>query len=338
MDMQTSWQSIPKVELHLHLDPSIGFDVVESLRPGTPHQDYLNIYVGPERCDDLSHFLRCIEPSIALLQTRTALELAVASLLRRLQQDNVIYTELRFAPLIHTRAGLAAEEVMEAVLASFLQSSRQLDIEGGVIVCTLRQFTDAQSMQTAQLAARYRDHGVIGFDLAGDEANFPLHPHIRPFRIASDAGLGTTAHAGEALGAESVLETLDLLGPQRIGHGVRSIEDQSVVERLARTGVHLETCPSSNIQIGVFPAYSAHPTPSLRRAGVSVGLNTDTRTFCPVTLSQEYQKMADAFGWSRAEFKELNLNAVHASFAAADLKAKVRQKILGSTRVSAPST
>lgn len=331
--MQTSWQSIPKVELHLHLDPSIGFDVVESLRPGTTQQDYIDTYVGPERCDDLSHFLRCIEPSIALLQTRTALELAVASLLRRLQQDNVIYAELRFAPLIHTRAGLAPEEVMEAVLSSFRQSSRRLGIEGGVIVCTLRQFTDAQSIQTAQLAARYRDHGVIGFDLAGDEANFPLHPHIKPFRIALDAGLGTTAHAGEALGAESVGETLDLLQPQRIGHGVRSIEDQSVVDRLARAGVHLETCPSSNIQIGVFPAYSAHPTPSLRRAGVSVGLNTDTRTFCPVTLSQEYEKMAQTFRWDKSDFEALNLNAVRASFVTADVKAKVTQRLLGGASI-----
>lgn len=321
------WQNIPKVELHLHLDPSLGFDVVKVLDPGVSEQEFERRFVGPDRCVDLAHFLQCIEPSLALLQSRESLELAVKSLVKRLRRDNVVYAEIRFAPLLHMRGGLMPEEILETVLASYRNALHEADMEGGVILCTLRHFTEAQSLATARLGARYCNDGVVGFDIAGDEAGFALTPHAGAFKIARNAGLGLTAHAGEALGARSVRETIELLEPQRIGHGVRSIEDNKVVELILEKQIHLETCPSSNVQIGVSPTYRAHPTPVLRNAGVSVGINTDTRTLCPVTLSLEYQRMSKTFGWSRNDFDAVNLDALRASFAHPEVKDRIARRL-----------
>jgi adenosine deaminase len=198
-----------------------------------------------------------------------------------------------------------------------VESSRATCVEARLIICTLRHYGAEQSLDTAREAARAAGRGVVtGFDIAGDEAGFPLDPHVPAFDLARSAGLQITAHAGEALGADSVWETLRKLSPQRIGHGVRAIEDDKLIAHLVDTGVHLEVCPSSNVQIlgAVIPTYADHPVDAMLKRGLSLSINTDARTIAAINLTQEYERLRKTFGWSESELQACNRAALEAAF------------------------
>jgi adenosine deaminase len=320
---------MPKVELHVHLDPSLTFRAVRQLRPGITRALFEQSYVGPERCTDLVDFLRYIDPSLELMQTVNGLRLATEELVRALAADGVVYVEIRYAPLLHLRQGLTAEIVVETVVDAFNRASARHRLRGGILLCTLRHFTAKQSLETARLAHLYQARGVLGLDLAGDEANFPIEPHVDAYAFAREAGIRRTAHAGEALGPDSVIQTLTRLQPDRIGHGVRSIESEEAVAAVRAAGVHLEVCPSSNVQVGVVPNYQDHPIERLRQARLSIGVNTDTRTVLNTSLSQEYARMHKVFGWDEDLFRSVNLAAVEAAFVGEEVKASVRARVSG---------
>jgi len=305
---------MPKVELHVHLDCCLSFDAVARLAPGTDRATYLRRYVAPERCASLADFLRYVDASLALLQTGDGLRLAVEDLFAQLARDNVLYAEIRFAPLIHLGLGLSAEDVVRTVSDAVGSSAARTGIEARLILCTLRHFSAAESLATARLACRFRGPCVAGLDLAADEARYPLAAHVAAFALAREEGLARTAHAGEARGPESVRETLEALLPSRIGHGVRSVEDPELPAELAARAVHLEVCPSCNVQTGIYERLADHPVDRLRRVGVSVGINTDARTVTGVTLSEEYRRLNRAFGWGAPEFRQCNLDALAAAF------------------------
>lgn len=177
---------------------------------------------------------------------------------------------------------------------------------------------------------QFQDVGVAALDLAGDEAGYPLRPHVAAYDYAHNRGLSTTAHAGEARGPESVWETLAVLRPQRIGHGVRSAEDTGLVEHLRRTRIHLEVCPSSNVQIvEAIDSWRKHPIGRLYRQGVSLSINTDTRTLTPTTLRHEYQLMNEHFGWSAADVQMANLAAIENAFIDEATKTTLRLRLNG---------
>jgi adenosine deaminase len=314
VDAGDLFQRMPKVELHVHLDCCLSFDAVARLAPGTDRASYLRRYVGPERCASLAEFLRHIDASLDLLQTRDGLRVAVDDLFAQLRRDNVLYAEIRFAPLIHLRQGLSAEDMVRTVADAVGANVALTGIEARVILCTLRHFSAEDSLATARLAARFRGPCIAGLDLAADEAGFPLTAHVPAFALAREEGLARTAHAGEARGPESVRETLEALRPSRIGHGVRSVEDPDLPAALVARGIHLEVCPSGNVQTGIYERLEDHPVDRLRRMGVSVGINTDARTVTDVTLSEEYRRLHRAFGWDPAEFRACNLDALAAAF------------------------
>jgi adenosine deaminase len=261
------------------------------------------------------------------MQTEEQLRLVVSDMFQQLKADNVIYAEIRFAPLLHLQNGLRAEQVVQAVLESTGAASRETGIEAGIIVCTLRHFTVEQSLETAQLAQKFRNEGVVAIDIAGDEAGFPLAPHRAAFEYAVRQAIPRTCHAGEASGAESVWETLRLLEPSRIGHGVRSIEDPALVEHLKQHKIHLEVCPTSNIQTDIYASYSEHPVQRLYDSGIELGINTDARTITNITLTQEYEKLERHFGWAKKELLNCNLNAVRAAFAPDKTKQRIVDKL-----------
>ncbi|HEV2486157.1 MAG TPA: adenosine deaminase [Terracidiphilus sp.] len=322
-------RSLPKVELHLHLDCSLSYKVVARLAPAVSHEEFLRDYVAPARCTNLADFLSRAPMGFRLMQSEDALRAVTEDVFEQLVEDGVVYAELRFAPLLHLEQGLTAERVVVVVERAAEEFSRATGVESGLILCTLRHFTEEQSMQTARLVERFRDSRVVALDIAGDEAGFPLDAHVAAYRFAREHGLSRTAHAGEACGPESVWETLRLLAPQRIGHGVRSIEDARLVEHLKREGIHLEVCPSSNVQIvPEIARWEEHPIDRLYRAGVSLNLNTDTRMLNPVTLTGEYEGMQRVFGWGAEDFLRTNLMGVEAAFAAEEVKERVRKQLL----------
>lgn len=323
-----SWQALPKVELHLHLDVSLSYAGARELRPDLTPEAYQTTFVGPEKCADLADFLACVPPSLDLLQTERGLRVLVADVFRQLADDNLMYVEVRFAPLQHLRGGLSAHEAVRIVEAAVDQHSQATGIEARVILCTLRHYSADQSLETVGLVDAFRGSRVVGFDLAGDEAGYPLAPHLEAFAFARDRGIPVTSHAGEGAGAASVWETLEAIAPPRIGHGVRSLGDAALIERLRRDRVHLEICPTCNVQIDLFPTYSHHAIDALYREGLSLGISTDNRTITPITLNREYEKLAATFGWGAADFLNCNLNALDAAFIPASLRADLRQRLI----------
>ncbi|HZU13448.1 MAG TPA: adenosine deaminase [Chloroflexota bacterium] len=319
--------ALPKVELHLHLDCSLSYDVVRELDPGITEEQYRQRFIAPAKCRDLADYLTRALAAVALLQDERALRLATWDLFRQLQADNVIYAEIRFAPLLHTAGGLAPTRVVEVVEATARQASAETGVEARLILCTLRHFSGEQSMETVRLVDAFEGSLVAAFDLAGDEAGYPLSPHIPAFHHAAERGLPFTTHAGEGAGAESVWETLHVTGTRRIGHGVRSIEDPALLSHLVATGIHLEVNPSSNVQTNVCETLAEHPLPRLLDAGVLVSINTDCRTITDVTLDEEYRRVADAFGWGRRQLLRCNLNAVESAFLADEQREVLRRAL-----------
>jgi adenosine deaminase len=323
------FKAVPKVELHLHLDCSLSYEAVSHLSPSVTREQYASDYVAPARCANLADYLKRAPMGFRLMQDEHSLRHVVEDVFRQLKDDGIIYAELRFAPLLHVQQGLAPEKVVEVVDRATAAMIAETGIEARLILCTLRHFTETQSMTTAQLVKQFHGTRVTALDLAGDEAGFPLKPHIEAYRYAREHGLARTAHAGEAAGPESVWETLRLLQPSRIGHGVRSIDDQRLIEFLAKERVHLEVCPSSNLQvISSFAEPKDHPIHKLLRLGVPLNVNTDARMLTPITLTQEYETLVEAFGWGPEEFLKTNLMAVDAAFVADEIKQKLRKTIV----------
>lgn len=318
---------MPKVELHTHIDCSLSHETVARLGVDLTPEEYRQNFVAPERCKDLTEYLACIDPALKILQTKKSLEFAIDGLIAAQAAENVLYAELRFAPHLHLERGLGLDDVMETVLQAIRISGSRYNVECGLILCTLRHFTEQQSLEVADLTLRFADQGVVALDLAGDEANYSIAPNIAAFKQVREAGGNVIAHAGEASGADSVLETLDLLQAKRIGHGVRSVEDMALVERIVAEGLHLEICPSCNIQTGIFSEITRHSLPKLLDIGVNISLNTDGRATNGASLSSEYQVVSDAFGWSDHTFLDLNRNALNASFASDRVKSSVNSQI-----------
>ena len=318
---------LPKCELHLHLDCSLSYEVVVKIDPSVTYEAYLQDFIAPKKCTNLADFLTRAVKGFALMQTKEQLQWVVHDLFKQLAADNMLYAEIRFAPLQHTQRGLTPHEVVAATEQAIAAAIKETGIEARLILCTLRHYTAAQSMETVKLVEQFRDSYVAGFDIAADEAGFPIDNHTPAFKYAKEKNIPCTAHAGEASGAESVWETLEYFGPSRIGHGVRSIEDKKLVAHLRKNNIHLEVCPSCNVLIDIYDSYKDHPIDELYKAGVSLSVNTDTRTITNITLNKEYQKLQDTFGWTTNDFYTCNANAIEAAFIPAALKATLLEKL-----------
>lgn len=318
---------LPKVELHVHLDCCLSFDVVSKLKPGTTREKYNKDFIGASKYKNLADFLKLIHHSLELMQTEQGLRLVTEDLFQQFKQENVIYAEIRFAPLLHLQQGLTAGEVVGIVEESVSRCVEETGIEARIILCTLRHHTTGQSMATVKLAEQFQGTRVTALDLSADEAGFPIDAHIAAFQYAREKGIHCTAHAGEAKGPESMWETLEHFKPTRIGHGVRSIEDPKLVEELKKKNIHLEVCPSCNVQIDVFDTYVDHPIDRLYNAGVSTGINTDGRSISNISLTDEYERLQQTFGWGIEHFLRCNRNALEASFLPTQKKQQLEKKL-----------
>jgi adenosine deaminase len=321
------YQHLPKIELHLHLDCSLSFKVVQQIDPAVTYEDYCHSFVAPPHCTDLVDYLTRAVKGFELMQTKEQLRLVTLDLFEQLKADNVIYAEIRFAPLLHLGKGLTPVEVVETVNAAFTEGKALTGMEGGLILCTLRNNSEEQSMETVKLVQQFRGTNVLAFDMAGDEAGYPVAAHVKAFQFAKDHGIHCTCHAGEAKGAESVWDTLEHLHPTRIGHGVRSAEDEQLLDHLIKKDIHLEICPTSNIQTNIFRSIEQHTADKIYRHGVSMSINTDARTVTPVTLSSEYNKLQDVFHWDKAHFLHCNLEGIRHSFTNEAVKQKIAARM-----------
>ncbi len=325
---QTPYLFLPKVELHLHLDCSLSFNVVHKINPAISFEEYRKDFVAPAKCPSLADYITRAVKGVELMQTKEQLRLVTLDLFEQLKADNVIYAEIRFAPLLHLSKGLSAEEVVKAVDDAVEEGIRNTGVEAGIILCTLRHFSEEQSMATVHLFDRFKNTHVVGFDIAADEAGFPIANHIKAFDYAHASGIQCTAHAGEAKGAESVRETLQFFRPSRIGHGVRCMEDISLIKTLKDNSIHLEVCPTSNVQTNVFDKIESHNIDHIYNAGLSMSVNTDARTISDVTLTKEYATLEKYFKWDNDHFLKCNLEAIDHAFTSKEVKVIIREKLI----------
>jgi adenosine deaminase len=321
------FSTLPKVELHLHLDNSLSFAAVSRLDPSVTLPDYQRDFILPAKCLDMAEFFACAPRGSTLMQTEEQLRFATFDVFEQLRRDNVLYAEILLFPYLHTSKGLAAENVVEIVDEAMAQANQEMGIEARIILSVLRHYTTQQSLATVKLVERFKGTHVAGIDLGGYEAAYPIFAHIPAFQYAAQHGIPRTVHAGEMLGAESVWDTLKHLHPSRISHGVRSIEDPVLLEHLRKEQIHLEVCPTSNVQLDLYKTYAHHPINRFYESGMAVSVNTDTRTMTNVTLMQEYEQLHQVFGWKKEHFFWCNLNALHAAFLPEDMKSRLEQRL-----------
>jgi adenosine deaminase len=300
---------------------------VHELDPSVTKEEFDQEFKVPFDCRSLVEYIKRAQRPIQLMQTAAQLRLVTLDLFKQLKADNVVYAEIRFAPLQHLQKGLTAEEVVNAVNEATAEGISKYDVEAGIILCTLRHYTEEESLQTVNLVNQFKNTHVVGFDIAADEAGFPVDNHIKAFQAAHEHSIHCTAHTGEACGSESVWETLDVFMPSRIGHGVRSVEDELLLHHLKKHNIHLEVCPTSNIKTGVFESIEKHSAPKIFESGVSMSINTDGRTISDATLTGEYELMNKVFQWNIQQLKHCNLEAIRHSFANDHIKQKIKQLI-----------
>jgi adenosine deaminase len=264
--------------------------------------------IAPDDCASQAQYIAYFDDAIAIMQTEDALERIAYELCVDSAAENVDYLEVRWAPRLHLREGLTVEQVIESVLRGLAAGP----ITAVAIVCAMRQHAVDDNIALAAVAGAFAGRGVVGFDLAGDEARFPASPHRPAFEAARAAGLRLTCHAGEAGKPESVEEALSL-GVERIAHGVIGARDPRIVERIRTEGVVLDMCPTANLKCKAVHSLADHPLPALVRGGVRCTINTDSRTVADTTLTREFDLMAEQ-GMTEDELRICNETAYAAKF------------------------
>ena len=264
--------------------------------------------VAPDDCPSQAEYIKYFDDAISVMQTESALERIAYELCVDSAAENIDYLEVRWAPRLHLQGGLSVPQVIEAVLGGLNAGP----ITSVAIVCAMRQHSPEDNIELARDAGRFAGRGVVGFDLAGDEARYPATPQRPAFEAARAAGLRLTCHAGEAGLPSSVEEALDL-GVERIAHGVIGARDPRIAERVRREGVVLDMCPTANWKCKAISSLPDHPLPRLVRAGVKCTISTDSRTVADTTLSHEFELMSQA-GMTDDELRECNKLAYESKF------------------------
>lgn len=326
----------PKVLLHDHLDGGLRPQTVVELAaeggyqglPTTEPAELARWFVTEAPRRNLVRYLEGFTHTVGVMQDEAALERVGRECVEDLADDGVVYAEVRFAPELHTDKGLRLEAIVEAVLGGFSAGMAEAQAEGRAIVVRAlltAMRTAARSLEIAELAVRYRDVGVAGFDVAGPEAGYPPTLHLEAFTLVQRENFHATVHAGEAFGLPSIWEALQWCGAERLGHGVRIVDDITVgpdatvtLGRLASyirdMRVPLELCPTSNVHTGAVPSLAQHPLGLLRRLGFRATINTDNRLMSGVTLSSEMARCAEVFGWGWADLRWLSINGMKSAF------------------------
>ncbi len=318
--------ALPKAELHVHLEGSIRAETLRELadRQGKPLPSAL--HDDGWRFDDFVHFIDQYGEACALLGDLDDFRRIGYEFCEDLAAQGVRYAEPVFSPAQH--AGRLGDWFgpIEAVLDGFAAGSRDVEVVCGLEPDIIRDFGMDQAEGTLEVALKYAGRGVVALNCAGSE-RFALEPFADLFRRAKEGGLRSTPHAGEWAGPENIWTTLDRLAPDRIGHGIRSIEDAELVRRLADIGMPLEVCPTSNVATGAWPSLEDHPFPRLRDAGVVVTLNSDDPSMFGSWVTHEYEVARSVFGLADEDLANVARAGVHSSFADDALKRSIEAGI-----------
>jgi adenosine deaminase len=353
---QSLLRSLPKVLLHEHLDgvlrPQSVIDLAkEEKYSDLPTSDPIALadwfHQGANK-GSLAKYLEGFAHTIAVMQTEAALERVAYEQAEDLSKDGVVYFETRFAPVFHTRKGLTHQQVVSAVLKGLELGRKDFGVASGLIICAMRNME--VSLEMAELAVDFRERGVVGFDLAGEEGGYPPKKHVDAFHYIQRENFNITIHAGEGFGKESIWQAIQYCGAHRIGHGTRLIDDIAISEgKAVKLGdlaqyvldkrIPLEICLISNVHTGATPSLAAHPFRILYQEKFRVTLNTDNRLMSDTTMTKEFEAAATTFGLSLDDFEKITINAMKSAFLPYDQRirfiysvikpgyAKIRQQV-----------
>ena len=328
-------RAAPKVLLHDHLDGGLRPPTVIELAreqgysalPTTDAEELGRWFHASAASGSLALYLRGFAHTVAVMQTEEGLERVAYECGEDLARDGVVYAEVRYAPVFHTERGLNLEQVVQSVERGFERAERDHRITLRQIICAMRDRTD--SLEMAELAVANRERGVVGFDIAGEEAGHPPRAHLEAFQLCRRENFSITIHAGEAFGPPSIWQALQYCGAHRIGHGVRLVEDMAISEgKVVKLGplaayvrdkrIPLELCPSSNVDTGAVPTLAEHPIRHFIAQRFRVTVNTDNRLMSNVTLSDEFQRLSRVAGLTLADVERLSINAMKSAFVGYD--------------------
>ena len=315
---------LPKAELHVHLEGTATPDLVRRIAERNGLEVPEGVFAAPDRFAwrDFLDFLNTYNMVCSVMRSGEDYRDITYEYLASCAREGAIYVELT-ASIDHSRiAGIGDAEHWEGIAAGIDDARRDHGIEARILSVAVRNYGVERAVEIAELTAARPHPYVVGFSLAGDEAGYPPEPFLEAYRVAEKAGLGCTVHAGEWAGATSVRGALEL-PVTRISHGVRAIEDPTLVEELALRRITLEVCPTSNVVLGVFPSYEEHPFPVLRAAGIPLTLGSDDPPYFGASVGGEYAVAREHFGLDDGELVAITRTAVEASFAEPELRSKL---------------
>jgi adenosine deaminase len=324
-------RTVPKVLLHEHLDGGLRAATVLELSevagyeglPCADEEELRKWFHRGANQGNLGDYLEGFAHTIAVMQTRDALERVAFEFIEDMHDDGVVYAEVRFAPVFHTEKGLTQESVVRAVISGLRRGERQYGVRWGLIMCAMRDRTD--SLEAAELAINFRNDGVVGFDLAGEEEGHPPKRHLDAFHAVRRANFSITVHAGEAFGIESIWQALQYCGAHRLGHATRLMDDMTVIDGKAvglgslsqyvlDRRVPLECCLSSNVHTGAVSDIASHPFRVYYDAGFRVTINTDDRLMSDTSMTKEFEIAARSFDLTIHDLEKITINAIKSAF------------------------
>jgi adenosine deaminase len=320
---------LPKIELHLHLEGAAPPAFIRGLAR-QKNVDLSGIFAadGSYAFTDFWHFLKVYEAATGVLTTPEDYHRLTLAVLEQSAASGVIYGETFLSPDFCGGRDVAAwREFLHAIREAAATAEAQSGITLRAVVTCIRHFGPDKARETALCAAETMGDFVTGFGIAGDEKVLNPRDFSYAFDMAREAGLRLTAHAGEWGGPQSVRDALTHLRPERIGHGVRAIEDMALVDHLAETGITLEVCPGSNVALGLYADWRAHPIGALDRRGVKVTVSTDDPPFFHTSMAREYDMLAEALDWDSGQFRKIALQSIDAAFCDADTQARIRRRL-----------
>ena len=321
------FKKLPKTDLHVHLDGSLRLETIWELAQkdgidlGVDSIEKLRELIAPGKTHaSLTDYLKGFDTTLKVLQTKENLYRAAYELAEDCAKENVEYFEVRFSPILHTQKGLSTPVILESVIEGLKAAQRDFGVMSGVIVCGIRNISPDVSLRMAELAVAFKNRGVVGFDLAGAENNYPARDHLGAFSLILSNNVNVTIHAGEAYGPDSIHQALHYCGAHRIGHGVRLREDGDLLNYVNDHRIPLELCPSSNVQTGAVKNIKEHPLKFYLDLSLRVTLNTDNRLITNTTMTDEYWLAYKTFDLSPQNILDLIINGVKSSFMPYEVK------------------
>jgi adenosine deaminase len=328
-------RALPKVELHCHLDGSLRLETIWALAqsrhvalPAASLDELRAIFSPTKISRNLVDYLKRFEYTVAILQDAEALSQAAYELALDNAAENVLYLEVRYSPILHTRKGMKLTQVMNAVLDGLARAEREADVKTGVIVCGIRNISPETSLRLAELTVAYKHQGVVGFDLAGFEDHYPAKEHNEAFYLIRKNNVNCTVHAGEAYGPDSIKQALHNLNTHRIGHGTRLKEDGDLLNYVNDHRIPLEICLSSNVQVGAVKSLDEHPLRLYYDWGLRVTLNTDNSLMSDTTLTKEYLTACRVFGLTEHDLKNIIIMGFKSAFMSHKDKVTLLDRVL----------